>query len=378
MKPLEKYSGVEKLASMTSSDTPRHMSLIKWALLSLASATVFMAGCSSIPGFSPKAPVTSEVAMRGFALPAWHKGDYTSGDYDHALSQILGMNANYVSLHATFYQDGVRGTKIFDENRHGGSAPDLDEQLRAIRKAHSDGLKVLLKPHLNLRSGEGWRGDIGKGMTSAEVAAWFESYDAMLVAEATIAETEHVELFAVGTELASMESHADGWRRTIAKVRQVYHGPLVYCANHSDENVITWWDALDFIGVDAYYPLSDRKDPTLAQMKMAWRPFLEANADLAKKFNKRIIYTEVGYMAADGTSIRPYDWSIATNYDGQEQADCFLSLFQEAYRQPWFEGMFIWNWDIFDSSDPRYRMGYSPKGKPAEEIIREWYSGRMK
>lgn len=268
----------------------------------------------------------------------------------------------------------MRGTKIYDDNLKGGGSPDIEEQRKAVQVAHDAGLKVLLKPHVNIRSGEGWRGDIGTGMTPEELAAWFEAYDSLIVAHARMAEQEKVEMFAVGTELMSMEVHASEWRNTIAKIRTVYHGPLVYCANHSSENAITWWDALDYIGIDAYYPVSDSNHPTVESMKTAWKPYAESIAALSKKFGKKVIFTEVGYMSTDGASERPYDWKVSSVYDGQEQADCFMALFESVYSQPWFAGLFIWNWDIYDSHDGTNRNGYSPKGKPAEAVVSEWFS----
>jgi hypothetical protein len=34
-----------------------------------------------------------------------------------------------------------------------------------------------------------------------------------------------------------------------------YSGPLLYAANHGNEGSVAWWDAVDIIGVDAYYSL---------------------------------------------------------------------------------------------------------------------------
>jgi hypothetical protein len=359
-------------------NTPqKKMSLAAWLGYFLVLVCATFAGCRTVApdGVSAVKPADDGM-MRGFAVPAWRKGEFRSHDYKRALGEIVALNSNWVSLHSTFQQDGMRGTQIFDTDQRGGSSPDIEEQRSAVQTAHMAGLKVLLKPHVNIRSGEGWRGDIGKGMTPGEVAAWFKAYDSLIVSHARLAEEEHVEMFAVGTELVSMDVHADEWRSTIAKVRAVYHGPIVYCANHSTENAITWWDALDYIGIDAYYPVSTTKNPSLDELKAAWGPYLKSCDALSKKFGKKILFTEIGYMATDGTSERPYDWAISNVYDAQEQADCYRAMFEKVYDKPWFGGMFLWNWDIRDSSDSRFRNGYSPKGKPAEAIVKAWYDGK--
>ena len=41
-----------------------------------------------------------------------------------------------------------------------------------------------------------------------------------------------------------------------------YTGPLTYAANHGNETSVGWWNDLDYIGIDAYYPLTNKNNPT--------------------------------------------------------------------------------------------------------------------
>ena len=229
-----------------------------------------------------------------------------------------------------------------------------------------------------MRTGEGWRGDIGKGMTPDEVKAWFETYDAFIVSEARMAQSEGAEMFAVGTELVTMERYADQWREAIAKVRVVYKGSLIYCANHSEENKITWWDALDYIGIDAYYSLVETINPKESDIEKGWQPYLESCAAISAKYGKPVIFSEIGYMSRTGTAQRPFDFSLAQGYDEQAQADCYKAFFAKVYRQPWFAGVVFWNWDIYGPEPGKQDPGYSPEGKKAEAIIRKGFSGSAK
>ena len=74
------------------------------------------------------------------------------------------------------------------------------------------------------------------------------------------AQAQGVELMCVGTELTSSVRYEARWREVIARVRSVYEGPLTYAANWHDEYLdIKFWDALDYAGLDPYFPLSDKE-----------------------------------------------------------------------------------------------------------------------
>ena len=60
------------------------------------------------------------------------------------------------------------------------------------------------------------------------------------------------------------------WRQIIAAIRQVYHGKLTYGGNWDSFNEVTFWDALDYIGVLAYFPLTKTPNPSSAEIAAAW------------------------------------------------------------------------------------------------------------
>ena len=127
-------------------------------------------------------------------------------------------------------------------------------------------LKVLLKPHIDLavpeRYRQLWRGDIGKEYkTEKQWDEWFASYEEMIVKYASLAETLNVEMFSISCELINTSKQDSRWRNVIQSVRKAYSGPLVDSANHDGEEYEkTWWDAVDYIGVDAYYLPILKKD----------------------------------------------------------------------------------------------------------------------
>lgn len=174
-----------------------------------------------------------------------------------------------------------------------------DEHLRhAIRQAHQVGLKVMLKPHIWLqdRSDEKWRGAIA--MRSAENwQRWFISYQRFILHYARLADAEQVELFCVGTELTnSALLHPKEWRQIIAQVRTHYPGPLTYAANWWQEyDRIAFWDALDYIGFNAFFPLSQAANPPLATLRQSAAQIAQEIAQVHRLTGKPVLFTEVGF-----------------------------------------------------------------------------------
>jgi Ca2+-binding RTX toxin-like protein len=95
---------------------------------------------------------------------------------------------------------------------------------------------------------------------------------------------------------------------------------------------------------------------------------------LAIKYGKQVLFTETGYRSLDGTNISPGGWS-GTTQDVEEQYDAFNAFFQVWGSEggSWFKGAEIWQWDTNNLYSP---TGYSPMGKPAQQLITEWYGGQ--
>ncbi len=70
------------------------------------------------------------------------------------------------------------------------------------------------------------------------------------------------------------------WRRLISEVRERYTGRLTYAANFDQYELVTFWDDLDVIGVNAYFPLRKHYLPDIgddelgALLDSRWRAVL--------------------------------------------------------------------------------------------------------
>jgi hypothetical protein len=116
-------------------------------------------------------------------------------------------------------------------------------------------MKVLLKPQLWMRGGN--PADINFP-GAAENSEWFAQYQPFLEHYAQLAASIHADIFCIGVELEKMSGNDQAWRKLIARAREIYPGPLTYAANFGAEfESIKFWDALDYIGIDEYYPLPD-------------------------------------------------------------------------------------------------------------------------
>ena len=245
--------------------------------------------------------------------------------------------------------------------------------VQTTRMARSLGLATLLKPHLWIRHGQ-WTGDL-RMRSEADWKTWFASYESWILHYARLAEAQKIEALAVGTELGGTSHRTGDWRRLIGRVREVYHGQLTYCANwHGEAERIEFWDALDYIGVQAYYPLATTERADADTLRAAWRSIRAQLATLAVRTSKPIVFTEVGYKSVTGALREPWRWETHGEPDMDLQRDAFATLFEALWPEAWFGGTFVWKWH----PDVNHRVGriecdFTPQGKPALAVIRSWY-----
>jgi hypothetical protein len=324
-------------------------------------------------------PAASRPFQEGISFATWWSGQYATPEADYSLSLLASTGAEWVALIVTGYQKTPGSTTIdYTSTR----TPTDDELAQVIRQAHSLGLRVMLKPHLDLEDEATtgwWRGHIGTYFTTeAQWAAWFASYRAFITHYAQLAQQAGADQFVVGTELLGTTHRADDWRRVVADVRAVYKGPIVYASLHSgEETSITWWDAVDYIGVDAYYPLNDNPDenPTVEELEAAWAGPKATLSALSARYGKPVIFTEIGYRSTAGCTAFPWDSWRSGRINWVEQAAAYEAAFRQFYNEPWMAGMYWWFWPADPWASGPCDTGYSPRQKPAEDILRAWYGG---
>jgi len=302
-------------------------------------------------------------------------GDLTDRVRQYMFTQQLQpLGINWVGLVVYCYQESPAAIEI---NCHRTDAPTTSdaELLKRAELAHELGLRVMLHPQQISLSGD--FPVVNHGSNEEAWRLWFENYMTYIAHYAQLAETMRADLFVIGAELPVASAHDDEWRAVVAAVRQQYSGRITYAAHPWDVFSITWWDAVDVIGIDAYFPLTQADDPTLDELKHAWIPIVSQLEELSKKWNRPVLITEIGYPSIDGANywggyIDPFCGDL--HLDLQEQADLYEALLTSFEGKPWWAGVFWWAWSGNPAEGGPYDAG-GPQGKPAEDVLRRHYGG---
>lgn len=324
---------------------------------------------------------TGAPPVRGVALGLWgagdRPGDRDPGRFDRAIDEITTLGATHVALVATWSQRDVRDVRVAP-----GERTIDDATLRhAVAHARRAGLAVLVFPILTLdrvSPGE-WRGTLAP----ADVDAWWQSYERFILHFASIASDTGAEALLIGSELGTTEAWRDRWYHLIARIERVYQGSLVYSANWDHYRHVSFWPRLDAIGVTGYFELADdrapgrapgreRVQPGPAALAQAWRRVRDELVAFAAARGKPLWLTEVGYASVDGAAARPWDYGMDGPVDVEEQRRCYAAFVQAWSGVDALAGVFFWIWDGAGGSRDR---GYTPRGKPAEAVLRQWLAG---
>ena len=364
----------------------RH-SLSPWRRWLLAGLAAYLLALGCWHEFRPAAaPAEAETAAARPAPAARMRGvSWVGGDsiMDADLEPLVYDHVNWLVQTPFGWQANAAEPLVRRETRrYRGEWGEGDAGLtHTARLARARGIRTLLKPHLWVRGHQSWPGSITMP-DSAAWDAWFASYGEFLLHYAALAEAEHLDGLCIGTELeqATRPAHEPAWRDLIRRVRAVYHGPLTYAANWSGEyEQIPFWDALDYVGVQAYFPLSKAENPPLDTLVANWQPHLRALAAFHKRVRKPIIFTEVGYKTTPDAAMRPWEWprrqASYAPADAALQARCYEALFRACWHQPWLKGLFIWKWypGLQPDGPARRHADFTPQHKPAEAVLRKWY-----
>lgn len=307
---------------------------------------------------------------------------------EDALAPLLRDNVEWISLTPFGWQDRLSGT-VIETNGEAGYWSESDSGIVELtRLVHARGMRVALKPHLWV-TGDGH----GGGGRLAEIdpgspdgwRAWFASYRLFLLRYAALAESADVDLLMIGAELTrATTGHPAEWRALIAETRRVYHGPLTYAANWYEEaEGIEFWDQLDFIGVQAYYPLAERAGADRAALERGWVAHLATLERLHERWGKPVIFTEVGWKSTADGAVRPWEWpehssQLLSRVSTRAQADAYEAFFKAVWPKPWFAGAFFWKWygrheRAGGAGDP----DFTPQNKPAEAVMARGFAAAM-
>ena len=317
-----------------------------------------------------------------------HRGAHIFGYLDSMnVKPFIENNIKWITLVSFGYQDDYHTSAI---KYIWGRSDEVEINIarqdsiwsNQIETAHNSGFKVFFKPHLWLSDAtEGkWRSDVYPS-TEEGWKEWQADYRAFILFYAQIAEKNNVEMFCIGTELSRVAvEKPDYWRQLIQEVREVYSGELTYAANwYKEYEKIQFWDQLDYIGVQAYFPLTHHNFPSAEEISKGWKPHLSSLESVHKKFDKKVLFTEMGYKSIANSAVKPWEWIYHMDeedktYSTETQSNCYKAFFDTVWDQPWFAGVHIWQMRTgFEPRKDKIDLDFTPQGKPAEIVITEGF-----
>jgi len=306
-----------------------------WLTLALLLALTLLA-----PAQDSRAPKDAHRSVRGVTISCQTWGrEWGSSEMPGALDRTKAVGGNWVAIHpyARISRDGSLRYRALDPKNPPAWIT------RPIAWAHERGLKILIKPHLAYwGSGFSWRGEIRFEDATAR-ARFHSDYRAWIAALAKVC--QGTDAFCVGTELEGTTGAETEWRGHIKAVRQALPKvPLTYAANWDRYQKVSFWDAVDVIGIQAYFPLvAHERVPSDAELKAGWQRVLGGLRDYAKKLDRKILFTELGYDCNPLAASQPWKGTRRGSAAGRElQGRCLEAALRAVEAEPSVVGLFLW------------------------------------
>ncbi len=293
-----------------------------------------------------------------------------SPEMARSLEEITALGAGWVAIHpyAWVSRDGeVR-------YRPASQLPYLQRAVELAREAEVD---LFWKPHLGYWGSFSWRGAIEFGDDTAAWRRFFEGYRGFIVDQARFAAAAGVELLAVGVEYERTTEHEAEWRQIIAAVRAVFPGRLTYAANWDSLDRVPFWDALDLIGVHAYFPLTLEGSPSRTALEQGWDGPLSQLADLSRAHQgKSVLFAEIGYARSPRAAAEPWLPDLQSDPQVLALRRTLIEVAIERIEEvPWVAGMFWWKWIPGDHPGDRDFSMRDHEAKTA--LMQTWGADRV-
>ena len=288
------------------------------------------------------------------------RGTWTTPEADASLREMAALDVSWVTIAWAALQDTAQSTTIDWQ----GSTVTDDEIRHAVERSRALGLKVCLKPVVNVADGT-WRAHIG--FFDEDVpgeptwAEWFEAYQEYVVHHARLAQEVGADLFCIGCEMVRADAQEARWRTLVAAVREVYSGPVTYNADKYQEDRLTWWDAVDVISSSGYYPTGE------------WEAQLDRIEPVVRAHGKPFLFIEAGCPSREGSPSRPNDWTLAG-----APASYLDEMMTAAARRPWVGGFMLWDWpaQLYPADQAGSDTDYCMYAKQGADVVRTHYRAR--
>ena len=319
----------------------------------------------------------------GFNLVSWWNFETTGATvWQNAVQEVYDKGFRHVSMIPIRYVDLTTGHLLADGH---AQAPELAHVAAGVARAKSLGMTVTLNPFVVPDGFSTWRGTMN--FSGTEATTFFGDYQQYLLDVAQVAEDHDVERMMIGSELRALvqdSSHNARWTSAIAAVDSSgFVGQLGYAANwdsYRNGNLTsTFWEnpAIDFMGVDAYFPLADNvqadasgahPDETfISTVEDHWTEIFDNDDHLggsvglfefaaARKSGSGmpVVFAEHGLIPFNRTTVQPHseDPGFAGNVDQAEQVNGYDALLRASdMRGDRLPEIYLWHWGMDGAAD---------------------------
>ncbi len=288
---------------------------------------------------------------------------------------VVNINANWAAVMPFAFMQNLESTElIFNIERQWWGEREEGAK-KTIALFHQQGIKVMVKPQIWIRRGE-FTGHIAM-KSEADWHLFEENYRNFILLYARLAQEIGTEMLCIGTELNTFVSaRPDFWKQLIKEVKTIYKGKLTYAENWDAKQQVPFWNQLDFIGIDAYYPISESKTPTIEEAREGWLTHKTEINKLKDEFKRPILFTEYGYRSRDFAGKSPWESErVEGEVNHLAQENLTQALFEEFWEEPWFAGGFHWKWFHNHSQAGGIENNqFTVQNKPTEAVLKKYYS----
>lgn len=290
------------------------------------------------------------------------------------INPVVNVNANFAAIMPFGFIKKLEHPEIIhntDRQWFGETRAGAKQYIEELRKAK---IKIMIKPQIWV-----WRGEFTGYIMMTSEDEWQEleeSYSKFILEYAQLAQDVNAEILCIGTELELFVKHRPGyWTDLIKKIRTIYNGKLTYAANWDEFRRTPFWDALDYIGIDAYFPVSDEKTPSFEACLEGWKTHKPIISKMAKDYKKPVLFTEYGYRSVDFAGRKPWDSDHELmDVNLEAQVNTTKALFETFWKEDWFAGGFVWKWfHKHDAVGGKDNPRFTPQNKPVESVIKYYY-----
>ena len=290
------------------------------------------------------------------------------------ISPVIKAQGNYVALMPFGFIKDLSSPKIIHNTDRQWFGETKNGLSQYAKRFQNEQVKIMVKPQIWVWKGE-YTGFIE--MDSEEKWEILENtYSEFILTYAKAAQDLQADILCIGTELEKFVLNRPiYWQELISKIRKIYKGKLTYAANWDEFKRVTFWKEIDYIGIDAYFPLSDKKSPSIKDFELGWQPHKKEILRIQKQFDKPVIFTEFGYRSVDFTGKEPWKSDrVAGNINLDAQVNGLQAIHNQFWKEDWFAGGFIWKWfHEHERVGGQQNNRFTPQNKPAEEVIRKLY-----